>query len=46
MCYQVKQVDAMKFVKHTPIFANNQFGPETLDVKRPSELCVPALKNP
>lgn len=41
-----KQVDLVKFMNHTPVFVNNQFGPETLDVKKPSELCVPALKNP
>jgi hypothetical protein len=45
MCYQVKQVDPVKFVKQVGILVNNQFGPETLDVKKPSELCVPALKN-
>jgi cysteine-rich repeat protein len=46
MCYQVKQVDPVPFVKLTGIFVNNQFGPETLDVKKPALLCVPALKNP
>jgi len=46
MCYQVKQADLAKFVKKVGVFVNNQFGPETLDVKKPSELCVPALKNP
>jgi len=46
MCYQVKQVDLVKFVKKVGVFVNNQFGPETLDVKKPALLCVPALKNP
>ena len=47
MCYQIKQVKTEpKFLKHTPIFVNNQFGPETLDAKKPSKLCVPALKTP
>jgi hypothetical protein len=47
MCYQVKQVKTEpKFLKVVSVFVNNQFGPETLDVKKPSELCVPALKNP
>jgi len=44
LCYQVKQVDLVRFVKKVGVFVNNQFGPETLDVKKPSELCVPALK--
>ena len=46
MCYQVKQVDTVKFLKIPGLFVNNQFGPEQLDAKKPSELCVPALKNP
>jgi probable HAF family extracellular repeat protein/cysteine-rich repeat protein len=44
MCYRVKQVDAVKFAKVTGVFVNNQFGPEQLDVKKPSELCVPAMQ--
>jgi hypothetical protein len=46
VCYQVKQLDAVRFAKITGVFVNNQFGPETLDVRKPSELCLPALKNP
>jgi hypothetical protein len=46
MCYQVKQVDPVKFVKRVGIFVNNPFGPETLDVKKLTELCLPALKTP
>jgi hypothetical protein len=47
MCYQVKQVKTEpQFQKVLGVFVNNQFGPEQLDVKKPSELCVPALKNP
>ena len=46
MCYQVKQVDPVPFMKIVGTFVNNQFGPETLDVKKPALLCVPALKNP
>lgn len=42
MCYQVKQTSLPKFVKLVGIFVNNQFGPETLDVKKPAQLCVPA----
>ena len=46
MCYQVKQVDPVPFVKRVRIFVNNQFGPETLDVKKPALLCLPAQENP
>jgi hypothetical protein len=45
MCYQVTQVKTeLKFQKVVGVFVNNQFGPEQLDVKKPSELCVPAQK--
>ena len=46
MCYQAKQTDLVKFVKITGAFVEDQFGSETLDVKKPALLCVPALKNP
>jgi len=46
MCYQVKQADPLKFAKKVGVFVNNQFGTETLDVKKPAQLCVPALANP
>jgi predicted outer membrane repeat protein len=48
MCYQVKQTgaDDALFTTIVGVFVNNQFGPETLDVKKPLHLCVPALKNP
>jgi hypothetical protein len=46
MCYQIKQKDPVKFAKLTGIFVNNQFGPETGDVKKPALLCVPALTTP
>ena len=42
-CYQVKQTSSPKFAKITPLYAGNDFGGETLDVKAPSELCVPSL---
>jgi len=45
MCYQIKQVSLPKFVKVTPLYVANQLGPETLDAIKPSELCVPALKD-
>jgi len=46
MCYQVQQTDTVRFVKLTGIFVNNQFGPETVDAKKPALLCVPALTTP
>jgi streptogramin lyase len=47
MCYQIKQVKTEpKFLKVGGVFVNNQFGPETLDVKKPAQLCVPALTTP
>jgi hypothetical protein len=46
LCYQVRQVDAVKFAKATGILVEDPFGPETLDAKKPSELCVPALTAP
>jgi hypothetical protein len=46
MCYLVKQTSLPKFAKIVGINVNNQFGPETLDAKKPAELCVPALINP
>ncbi len=46
LCYKIKQTDLTKFPKHTGLFVNNQFGPETLDAKKPAILCVPALTTP
>ena len=46
MCYQVKQTDAVKFAKQLGYYVNNQFGSERLDVIKPAELCIPALKTP
>jgi len=46
LCYKAKQVDTVKFVKLVGVFVNNQFGSETLDVKKPALLCVPAITTP
>ncbi len=46
MCYQVKQTDDLKFAKRKGVFVHDQFGPETVDLTKPSELCVPALRSP
>lgn len=45
-CYQMKQVDAVKFAKQVGLFVNDQFGPQTLDAKKPVLLCVPAVVAP
>ena len=42
VCYQIKQVDPVKFTKRTQLFLNNQFGPTELDAKKPALLCVVA----
>jgi hypothetical protein len=37
----------LRLVKKTLVYVNNQdFGALTIDVKKPQELCLPALKNP
>ncbi len=46
MCYQMRQLSLPKFLKITTIFVNNQFGPEVLDAKKPSHLCIPATVTP
>ncbi len=47
MCYQVKQVKGdPKFVKVIGAYVQNQLAAEQLDVKTPSELCVPATLSP
>ncbi len=46
MCYQVRQTSLPKFTPLSPVYVDHQFGPETLAVKRPMELCVPASLTP
>ena len=43
LCYQVKQTDLVPFMKLSGAFVQDQFAAETLDVKKPALLCVPAL---
>ena len=46
LCYQAKLTPGSpKFVKVSPVYLHNQFGPETLDATRPLELCVPSFLN-
>ncbi len=46
LCYQVKQVNEPRFATVSPLYTANQFGSETLDARRPSELCVYAVQPP
>jgi len=46
MCYRVKDLKLPAFARVNSVFVNDQFGPEILDVKKPAELCVPAVMNP
>jgi hypothetical protein len=46
LCYRIKQVSAPRFAPVSPLYTNNQFGPATLDARKPAELCVPALRPP
>jgi len=46
VCYKIKRTDTVKFVPIVGVFVEDQFGSETLDVKRPASLCIPALENP
>ena len=46
MCYQVRLAASSTFSAPGRVFVNNQFGPTVFDVFRPTELCVPSLKNP
>jgi hypothetical protein len=45
MCYEVR-IASSAFAPAGPIFIDNQFGPDTLDSFRTTELCVPSLLNP
>jgi len=45
MCYKVKEIDKQPKLQKRTIWTLNQFGPDVLDVKKVSELCVPSLKN-
>jgi hypothetical protein len=42
MCYKVQS----NFRPPSPVFVNNQFGPEVLDLRKPKEFCVPSGKIP
>jgi hypothetical protein len=42
LCYRARQMDRVRFAKRSPVFVHDEFGPETLDLTRPVQLCVPA----
>ena len=46
MCYQVKIDSSSGFTPAGLVFVDNQFGPESLQSSRTSELCIPSLLNP
>lgn len=46
MCYKVKRSGTATFDKRTGVHTRDQFGPERLDLKSLSELCVPAVFAP
>jgi hypothetical protein len=46
MCYETRLRATTTFHPPFSVFIDNQFGPDSLNSFRPTELCVPALKNP
>jgi len=46
ICYQARDRSAPRFTAVRPLYTANQFGNETLQAKKPAELCMPALRNP
>ena len=46
MCYQVKDLKQPVFTAVTDVKTANQFTTQHLDVRKPAELCIPAVVNP
>lgn len=46
LCYEVRPARGVRFRGPNPIFINNQFGPQTIALTRPTELCVPSIVTP
>src|SRR5207249_4259999 len=47
VCYLAKPAKGVaKHVPVTPVFVNNQFGPETLSTVMENEFCIPSVKMP
>jgi len=45
ICYRIRQTGGARFASQGPLFVANQFGSETVDARRPQELCVPARRS-
>ena len=46
VCYQIKAMSGSPmFTKVSPVYLNNQFGPDTLDAIKPREICLPSFLN-
>ena len=43
MCYEIRRAKGSPFTPAGQIFINNQFGPDTFEAFRPTELCAPSL---
>ena len=47
VCYLAKPARGVaKHVPVTPVYVNNQFGPETLKTIKEDELCIPSVRMP
>jgi hypothetical protein len=46
LCYAVRPSRGVPFRAPNPMFINNQFGPKTISLTRPTELCVPSVALP
>ena len=47
VCYLAKPAkDVPKHLPVTPVYVNNQFGPEILRTVKDDELCIPSLNMP
>jgi hypothetical protein len=46
MCYRIRQPRGEKFMRPEPYYVQDATGNMTLDILQPTELCVPAQRNP
>jgi len=44
VCYQAKDRSAVRFTPVRPLYVGNQFGNETLEARKPAELCVAGFR--
>ena len=45
VCYAIRDRGPARFTPRQGLFVHDQFGPLTIDAKRPRELCVPATRD-